>query len=214
MNHKKYLKFLFSVVVLFTSANTTATEPPTTLQFKRAATFLGISDPSLIQLKLVTGEIINTNYEGIEFDQLYHWERKNSKHKLIVSYSSDNGVEVLEPLSGIKFSLSGVIDKHPIDLAEEDCSASGITLHMEACKQLQLKAWDMELNRSYQALGGAKNLELRAAQRAWLAFRDAQIQYMQSHYNRSGSIWGTVYISRIVDLTRSQTNRLKSLKHW
>ncbi len=30
------------------------------------------------------------------------------------------------------------------------------------------KAWDVELNRIYQALGGSKNTVLRDAQRAWI----------------------------------------------
>jgi uncharacterized protein YecT (DUF1311 family) len=60
-------------------------------------------------------------------------------------------------------------------------SCDGGTIEMIECLETQRAAWDKKLNEAYKELLSTARPEqkaaLRAAQRAWLTFRDANCQY-------------------------------------
>jgi uncharacterized protein YecT (DUF1311 family) len=85
--------------------------------------------------------------------------------------------------------------KHPIEVAmdaamEKDGSTAGMLRAIDAAQ----KSWDDLLNRHYtklRALLGENDAEtLKAAQRAWLAFRDAELEALMMIY---GKMDGTMY---------------------
>ena len=109
----------------------------------------------------------------------------------------------------------GAEEKHPIDLkigklADDANSTAEST---DAYEQ-GLKLWDKELNRVYQEL--KKTLPeksfavLKDSQVQWLAYRDAQIAFINSCYDQYD---GTMYIpmraSAIMEVTRSRALELK-----
>ena len=72
---------------------------------------------------------------------------------------------------------------HPIDLAFAAATerSGGVTADVRDAQSAAWEAWDQELNRVYAALVAATAPEartvLRAAQRAWLAFDEAQARW-------------------------------------
>lgn len=184
------------------------------------AKFVGIHDPGYVVIELDSGEVIDTTYSGIDFNTLYEWEKSVEKTKVKrdvkIIYTRADGVMVVDLKTNTKFKLDGALKLHPIDIAGDECeSQHSSTMGIKNCKRIVLEAWDYELNRAYKALGGSDNSELKTAQLAWIEFRDHQIAYLQSEYgSRKGTIWGVVYMSHVVSLTKEQARRLQSIKEW
>lgn len=102
------------------------------------------------------------------------------------------------------------------------CNPSGSQLEMTACAVDDFKQADSELNEVYKAVlvkeGSNKAFaqKLRAAQRAWLAFRDAELDAMYACDNENqASCWGSMLplcrSSYMAGLTRNRTHRLREL---
>ncbi len=184
------------------------------------AKFIGVHDPGYVEIELESGQKIDTTYSGVEWETLYDWERRvdrlGKKRDVKITYSTSQGVSVADTESDVVFQLNGVIKPHPIDVAGDECEAQFTgTTGSEACKELVLKAWDAELNRAYSSLGGSEIEQLKAAQLAWIKFRDLQIEYLQAEYgNRKGTIWGLVYLSHVVAITKEQALRLTAISEW
>ena len=96
--------------------------------------------------------------------------------------------------------------------AQPECLNSAPTqLAMDECVGRSMKASDQKLNETYHALlakvskSGAD--QLRKAQRAWLAWRDAQCEF-NTMGTRGGSINSSMYGLCIDELTQEQTRRL------
>ena len=74
---------------------------------------------------------------------------------------------------------------------------------------------DTELNKVYKTLcakmEGEDLEELRAAQRVWVQFRDAQAKYEADLAARGGSMHPMVYESRRAELTQTRTADLRRL---
>ena len=72
---------------------------------------------------------------------------------------------------------------HPIDqaLARDSERSGGVTADLREAQSRAYAAWDKELNRLYQSLlnkaGKGRQAALRDAQRAWLAYDKAQVQW-------------------------------------
>lgn len=145
-------------------------------------------------------------------DKLFNSWQYITKH--CSGQAAECGVEVVDLKTNTKFKLDGALKVHPIDIAGDECeSRHSSTIGIKNCKKIVLEAWDHELNRAYKALGGSDNSELKAAQLAWIEFRDRQITYLKSEYGaRNGTIWGIVYMSHVVSLTKEQAQRLQSVK--
>lgn len=104
-------------------------------------------------------------------------------------------------------------------MPEKDCFDKAVTqLESNACADKQYQVADAELNRVYKAVLAKYEKDplfiekLRAAQRAWLAFRDAEIAAKYPHAaegNYYGSIFpmcDALYRER---LTRERTEKLR-----
>lgn len=110
-------------------------------------------------------------------------------------------------------------DQHPIEAELNRCmeSPEGMSTHgMRACLGAATEAWDKELNRIWGALmrelpAPAKD-SLRAAQRKWIAFRDAELEALANAY---GSMPGTMFLVMHADavstLTRDRVRQLDAL---
>jgi uncharacterized protein YecT (DUF1311 family) len=88
-------------------------------------------------------------------------------------------------------------------------------LQMNACAETDLKAADAEMNAVYQQLTTRTDLaftkRLRAAQRAWLAFRDAHVEARFGAAAGGGSVRPMCVAIELRDLTRERTKQLRVL---
>ena len=106
-------------------------------------------------------------------------------------------------------------EKHPLDKKVAALTdAANSTMEMQAAFEKGNKLWNAELNRCYGEL--KKKLQpdafaaLQAAQRQWIAYRDAQYKFIAEFY---GHFDGTMYIpmrsSAAMDITRARALELK-----
>jgi uncharacterized protein YecT (DUF1311 family) len=105
---------------------------------------------------------------------------------------------------------------HPVDAwlaacMEKDPSTQG----MNRCLGQAYEKWDAELNRVYQELGGklGEGLRpaLREAQRAWIAFRDGESDWLAKFYGGlDGSMYRNMLAADRVELVRRRVLELNS----
>jgi len=106
-------------------------------------------------------------------------------------------------------TLSGQAPAEP-----DPCANPSTTPAVGACLHKQLDAADAEMNRVYREVlsaledEGAKS-ELRKAQRAWLAYRDASAGFMEAWY-RGGTGVGAYRTQHVLELTKERTATLRS----
>ncbi|CAI8767921.1 lysozyme inhibitor LprI family protein [Methylocaldum szegediense] len=109
----------------------------------------------------------------------------------------------------------------PVITYSEDlpkCNRDGTQLEINACAADEFDKAERKLNEVYRALlkKEEKNVifiqKLRAAQRAWLAFRDAELEAMYA-CEEGSTCWGTIlplcYADYKTKLTRERTQRLQ-----
>lgn len=106
--------------------------------------------------------------------------------------------------------------------ADVVCNPGGTQAEMNACARDEFEQADKTLNQTYQALlkkeaGDALFIrKIRIAQKAWLAFRDAELEAYFACAEKDVRIcWGSMYplsyLSRKAELTRARTQQLKTL---
>lgn len=99
-----------------------------------------------------------------------------------------------------------------VTLADACADASTQAL-MNQCAAEDYAAADGELNRIYgkaiQSVSGDDEQRLRAAQRRWIPFRDAQCESEAAELE-GGSLYTTVLNACLADLTRQRTEELRS----
>ncbi|PZQ96860.1 MAG: hypothetical protein DI533_14940 [Cereibacter sphaeroides] len=95
----------------------------------------------------------------------------------------------------------------------QDCANAQDQTTMNICAGQSYKAADAELNATYKTLmvsvspdGGKR---LKAAQRAWIAYRDAECAF-ETLGTADGSIHSMIVSGCLEDLTRAQTARLNA----
>lgn len=106
--------------------------------------------------------------------------------------------------------------KHAIDVALSACmdtSEGSTTLGMIQCTDTATKAWDVELNKAYKALMAQLEPDnataLKEAQRAWIAYRDADIKAIYGMLGQQdGTLWRITAAGRVLDLTESRARQL------
>lgn len=112
---------------------------------------------------------------------------------------------------------------HPIEASLEQCMASPQGLSTQgtrACIDAAAKAWDRELNRVWgelrRELPAAAMDRLRAAQRQWIAFRDAEIAALDAAYGAmQGTMFQPMHAEAISALTRDRVRQLEAtLEAW
>ena len=74
---------------------------------------------------------------------------------------------------------------------------------------------DAELNRVYKKtlsdLDAEGQKKLKAAQRAWIAFRDAEAEFDADSEARGGSMYTMIYYSSLARLTRDRIKQLRAI---
>lgn len=111
-------------------------------------------------------------------------------------------------------SCYGVRD-HPVDIqyqADMDRSG-GVTADMRDAQARAYAFWDAELNRIYRELTSLlpsnDAQRLQDAQRAWIAFRDAEVEFIRTEsISDGGSLAPVVVSGRAIDLVRERVCRL------
>lgn len=183
--------------------------------------FVEIHDPGYVVLRYKDGRKIDATYEGVEHSVLAEWEEEVEKtgenRQMTLTYTLSRGVEILDNTTKTRFRLSGEVPNHPIDRAvrligeKHDSS----TYDLVDALRLGTEAWNAELNRIYNAFGGAKNIPLRDAQRAWVKYRDAQIKFLQHDYGkRQGTIWSITCGRHVLEITKRQAVLLQQVRDW
>lgn len=109
-------------------------------------------------------------------------------------------------------------EPHPIDrdlaaAIDENPSTAGMIQAIAAATE----AWDAEMNRAYQALESRmfpkEFASLKEAQKAWIAYRDAQITSIQRFYtNMEGTMWRPVAANAVMELTRQRALFLQDME--
>ena len=109
----------------------------------------------------------------------------------------------------ISFGISAQQKKpDPCDKAEQ----SGVTLDLVECSQRKLADADAELNKTYRQLIAKMDnkqweAKLRAAQQAWIKFRDANCDY-ESEFSGGGSASTFEYNFCLADMTSVRAKQL------
>lgn len=106
----------------------------------------------------------------------------------------------------------------PIDLAFSQCMdkpEAQSTQGMVECIGTAYEAWDKALNEAYrtlvQKLDPAAAEKLKSAQRQWLAFRDAESEFLTSfEVAEGGTMMRLVTNEAMVDLVKSRVRELRS----
>jgi uncharacterized protein YecT (DUF1311 family) len=102
------------------------------------------------------------------------------------------------------------------------CNNDGNQLELTACAHDDFIKADNELNKTYQALIKKEKddslfvSKLRLAQKAWLTFRDADLEAQFACAEENPKIcWGSMYamslLSRKAELTRERTRHLQEI---
>jgi len=104
----------------------------------------------------------------------------------------------------------------PVSVAHaDDCSDAQTQMDMNVCADKAYRKADGELNALYTKIkqrlaGNAETTkQLVAAQRAWVAFRDAECTFATSSVS-GGSIYPTVYAGCLEDITKARVDDLKT----
>ena len=107
----------------------------------------------------------------------------------------------------------------PIDVAmaaamEKESSTAGMVRAIGDAHE----KWDKKLNVTYQLLkrkmGADEWKELVAAQKAWVAFRDAQLKSMDATFAQlQGTMWIPIRASMEKDLTKERAQFLEAVLH-
>ena len=99
------------------------------------------------------------------------------------------------------------------DEQEEDpCPGARTQQDLNLCASQAFQKADAELNKLYQQLmkdaGAAEKAKLRAAQVAWLKFRDAHCEY-EAFGNTGGSIYPMVYGFCLAEVTGARAKQFR-----
>lgn len=110
----------------------------------------------------------------------------------------------------------------PASAQEPHCNPSGNQAELNACAAEDFAKADKALNDTWQALLRKEATDkvfiarLRTAQKAWLAFRDAELEaHFACDSDDSRICWGSMegmsYLMRKKDLTQQRTKMLKDM---
>lgn len=128
---------------------------------------------------------------------------------------------VVASLIALSISPCGAAETEPIDSALQTCLAqkeNETTAGMVECYGKAYAAWDKELNRTYdqlsRSLDPASRDRLRAAQRQWVAFRDADTAFQRQEFIIGNGKYGTLtrvtLIADNVDMVRKRVMTLRT----
>jgi uncharacterized protein YecT (DUF1311 family) len=97
---------------------------------------------------------------------------------------------------------------------EDPCPGSNTQFELNRCAARARDRADAELNKVYRELmkdaGATERAKLRAAQLAWIKFRDAHCDYT-SVGNKGGSIYPMVYSFCLAGVTKARVEQLQEI---
>lgn len=103
------------------------------------------------------------------------------------------------------------------DACQMEASENQSTAGMVMCGSREISWWDELLNSHYislkDALGAEEFDKLRTAQRAWLAYRDAQCEF-DHFYWRDGTIRSLFSVSCQLNMTAERALALGDILEW
>lgn len=106
-----------------------------------------------------------------------------------------------------------VLMARSLPAAEKDCQDAVTTAEMRACANEQYKAADAELGRVYRQLAsqlsGQRRDKLKAAQRAWITFRDKNADFAAS-VAEGGTLSPLLEVTELTAMTKQRTEQLKA----
>lgn len=118
-------------------------------------------------------------------------------------------------------TLTGAVDPPCLGAASNACQRltpdGGTTIGITACTLAETGAWDDLLNREYgatrDAFAGVEGLtdQLLAAQRAWIAYRDAECALAYARW-QDGSMRGIVGANCVMVMTARRTVELRDMR--
>jgi uncharacterized protein YecT (DUF1311 family) len=98
------------------------------------------------------------------------------------------------------------------DEQEDPCPGARTQQDLNLCASQAFQKADAELNKLYQQLmrdaGAAERAKLRAAQLAWIKFRDAHCEY-EAFGNTGGSIYPMVYGFCLAEVTGERAKQFR-----
>lgn len=112
-------------------------------------------------------------------------------------------------------STAAMADDLPSDASLDRClNDASTTLAMNQCYAAANRAWDQEMNKQYnklmKTLSGELKNKLRAAQRAWLSYRDSWLEASRSQLSTQGSLGSVALSAQRLSLVRNQALMLQS----
>jgi uncharacterized protein YecT (DUF1311 family) len=112
----------------------------------------------------------------------------------------------------MKTLLLALIVFSSVSAFAKDCDDAISTVDMLNCNAENLASEDKRLNDVYKKLLAKEDKEgqkkLRAAQRAWITFRDAECEY-DSDSMRGGSLQAVLYSGCLAEATKSRADVLQ-----
>lgn len=107
----------------------------------------------------------------------------------------------------------GLVQAADLPASEKDCQDAVSTAEMRTCANERYQAADVELNRVYRQLAaqlsGARREQLKAAQQAWIAFRDKNAAFAASVVE-GGTMQPILEVTELTTLTQQRTEQLKA----
>jgi uncharacterized protein YecT (DUF1311 family) len=204
------VRVLFPLALLVLSP-VVATAAPA-LEGATAVRFQQTSDPNLV--RLADGTVLTVIYAEGDWEKTGDWPEGKA---LTLGFDRDRGTLLVDPQGS--FAVPVVDDlgeRHPIAVADAACQQQNdSTMGMGGCLGETLERWDRQLNLNYRRLLGLldadRQVPVKAAQRAWITWRDAQFAAITTVHQREGTVWGLVSTGRRIDLVREQAIRLGQL---
>jgi uncharacterized protein YecT (DUF1311 family) len=120
-------------------------------------------------------------------------------------------------LAAISLPLSAQEEKDPIDLEmdaamERDYSTAGMVGAITAAHE----KWEAKLNSTYKVLKQQMPAEefaaLQQAQRAWITYRDKQVEsYGITYGNMEGTMWIPMHAGAVMRITKQRAQDLENI---
>jgi uncharacterized protein YecT (DUF1311 family) len=100
-----------------------------------------------------------------------------------------------------------------LSASERDCKEAVSTAEMRTCANERYQAADGELNRVYRQLASQlsdqRRAKLKAAQKAWIAFRDKNAAFVASVVE-DGTMYPIVEVMELTATTKQRTEQLRA----
>lgn len=105
---------------------------------------------------------------------------------------------------------------NPVEIDEKlsTClQVNGSTAGMIRCLEEAYRSWDQLMNNAFLVLQNELNADhkaqLRRTQNQWIAYREAENNWITNFYPKDGTLWVTVRMQERVDLVKARALQLK-----